>query len=260
MRRTGSAGPTGPGGEVGRRDAHRPLEVFAAPDAPRAAVLLLHGGRADGLGPPSVLNLPGLRMHPFGFAVTRALRGRPPLLATVRYRCRGWNGARADAAQDAARALDELAAREPGVPVVLVGHSMGGRAALRVGGHPAVRGVVALAPWCPPDERVDQLRGRTVALLHDPRDGVTSAEDTWAFGNRARQAGARVGGYAMPRGGHPMLHGARLWHRLTADLVIALLDAPGNPATAGGTEPDGTTGAATAAALPLIPRPGTRFL
>ncbi|WP_438949092.1 LLM class flavin-dependent oxidoreductase, partial [Streptomyces harbinensis] len=40
-----------------------------------------------------------------------------------------------------------LAARLGPVPVVLVGHSMGGRAALRAAGHPAVTGVVALAPW-----------------------------------------------------------------------------------------------------------------
>ncbi|WP_392674562.1 alpha/beta hydrolase [Streptomyces sp. LN785] len=151
----------------------------------------------------------------------------------MRYRCRGWNGARADAARDARQALDELAAREPGVPVVLVGHSMGGRAALLVGGHPAVRGVVALAPRCPPGERVDQLRDRTVALLHDQRDHVTSAEDTWAFGERAQEAGARVRGHAMPDGGHTMLHDARRWQRLAADLAVAVQDGGPLPATSG---------------------------
>lgn len=247
--RAGSAGPKGPGG---RDSAHHPLDVAAAPDVPRAAVLLLHGGRADGLGPPSTLNLPGLRMRPFGSAVTRALGGRAPLLATVRYRCRGWNGARADAAQDAHQALNELATRHPGVPIILVGHSMGGRAALRVGGHPAVRGIVALAPWCPPGEPVNHLRDSTIALLHDPHDRVTSAEDTWAFGDRARQAGARVGAYAMPHGGHPMLRGARHWHRLAAHLAAGILDNPGdrtgphtdNQTRGSSTEPDSAIGTA----------------
>ncbi|WP_181923741.1 alpha/beta hydrolase [Streptomyces inhibens] len=217
-------GLTGPGSGDGRRGAHRPLEMAGAPDTARAAVVLLHGGRADGLAPPPRLNLPALRMRPFGAAVIRTRRERNLLLATVRYRCRGWNGSQADAARDAHEALDELAVRAPDLPVVLVGHSMGGRAALLTGGHHAVRGIVALAPWCPPDEPVAQLRNRTVALLHDPHDRITSADDTWALGARARQSGARVHEFAMPRGGHTMIHGARHWHRLTASLVAAIVD------------------------------------
>jgi rhodanese-related sulfurtransferase len=38
----------------------------------------------------------------------------------------------------------------PIVEVVLVGHSMGRRAALRAGGDPQVAAVCALAPWTPP--------------------------------------------------------------------------------------------------------------
>lgn len=106
---------------------------------------------------------------------------------------------------------------------MLVGHSMGGRAALLTGGHPAVRGIVALAPWCPPGEPVSHLRGRTVVLLHDKHDRVTDAEGSWAFADRARQSGARAHSVAMPRGGHTMLRGARQWHRLTVDLVVAIL-------------------------------------
>ncbi|MYV65587.1 alpha/beta fold hydrolase, partial [Streptomyces sp. SID2131] len=109
-----------------------------APAAPTAAVLLLHGGRADGPEPPPALNLPALRMRPFAAAVTRAVRGRSVLVAEVRYRHRGWNGARADAARDAETALNDLRERIGPVPVVLLGHSMGGRAALRAAGDPAV--------------------------------------------------------------------------------------------------------------------------
>ncbi|MFG2138308.1 alpha/beta hydrolase [Streptomyces sp. NPDC048650] len=237
---TGTTGLMGPGPGSGDSGGHRgapgPLRLLTAPTAPRTAVLLLHGGRADSLAPPPRLHLPALRMRPFGSALARSLRADDPLLALVRYRHRGWNGARADAAQDAGQALDELAARAPGVPVVLVGHSMGGRAALRIGGHPAVRGIVALAPWCPEDEPVGHLRGRTLALLHDPCDRVTRAEDTWHFADRARMGGSRVHAIAMPSGGHAMLRGARHWHRLTTHLVTAVLDgtppriAPGRPA------------------------------
>ena len=43
------------------------------------------------------------------------------------------------------------------MPVVVLGHSMGGRTACRVADHDLVRGVVALAPWLPPGESVADL-------------------------------------------------------------------------------------------------------
>ncbi|MFK0211477.1 alpha/beta fold hydrolase [Streptomyces sp. NPDC090298] len=206
-----------------RRADPTALLVRSAPAEPTAAVLLLHGGRADGPEPPPALNLPALRMRPFVGAVTRAVRGRGVLIAEVRYRHRGWNGARADAAQDAEAALARLRDQAGPVPVVLLGHSMGARAALRAAGDPAVRGVVALAPWCPADEPVDHLGGRRLYLLHDEADRVTSARQSWEFVRRARAAGADAAGIPMPAGGHAMLRGADLWHRRAAELTAALL-------------------------------------
>ncbi|MFE6816512.1 alpha/beta fold hydrolase [Streptomyces sp. NPDC057677] len=197
--------------------------VRSEPAVPTAAVLLLHGGRADGPGPPPALNLPALRMRPFAAAVSRAVRGRNVLIAEVRYRHRGWNGESADAARDAESALVRLREQAGTVPVVLVGHSMGGRAALAAAGDPAVRGVVALAPWCPTDEPVDHLGGRRLYLLHDESDRVTSARASWDFVRRARAAGADAAGIPMPTGGHAMLRGAHLWHRRAAELTAALL-------------------------------------
>ena len=57
-------------------------------------------------------------------------------------RVRGWNGAQRSPVADVEQALDELAARFPGVPIALVGHSMGGRAAMYAAGHEGVRAVV----------------------------------------------------------------------------------------------------------------------
>ena len=82
-------------------------------------------------------------------------------VARLRYRVRGWNGADAAPVADAHWALDQLTARFPGVPIALVGHSMGGRAALYAAGHPAVRAVVGLAPWIEPgdtERTIDGLR------------------------------------------------------------------------------------------------------
>ncbi|MEI5101820.1 alpha/beta fold hydrolase [Streptomyces sp. PmtG] len=199
------------------------LLVRTGPSVPQAAVLLLHGGRADGIEAPPALNPAALRMRPFAAAVSRAVRGRAVLVAEVRYRHRGWNGERADAARDARAALDRLRERAGDVPVVLVGHSMGARAALRVAGEKAVRGVVALAPWCPPDEPVDHLAGRALYLLHDEADRVTSARESWDFVRRARAAGADATGVPMPSGGHAMLRGAGRWHRRATELTSALL-------------------------------------
>ncbi|GAA2636757.1 MULTISPECIES: alpha/beta fold hydrolase [Streptomyces] len=201
----------------------RALVLRTSPAVPAAAVLLLHGGREEGPEPPPLLNLPALRMRPFAAAVVRATRGRDVLVAEVRYRHRGWNGSRCDAARDAEAALARLRGIAGDVPVVLVGHSMGGRAALRAAGAPLVHGVVALAPWCPPGEPVDHLAGRRLYLLHDEQDRVTSAAGSWEFVRRSRLAGACATAIPMATGGHAMLRGAGSWHRRTAALVTGLV-------------------------------------
>jgi dienelactone hydrolase len=206
------------------------LALRHVPPAPQAAVLLLHGGRADALTPPPRLNLPSLRMRPFATAILRATRPRPVLVAEVRYRHRGWNGPRGDAARDARHALRELRSLAGPLPVVLVGHSMGGRAALCAADEPQVQGVVALAPWCPPGEPVTHLAGRTVVVLHDEHDRVTQAGASWEFVRRARGAGARAGGITMAQGGHAMLRAAPAWHRLAAAATAAILGYSAPPA------------------------------
>ncbi|MEW2139494.1 alpha/beta fold hydrolase [Streptomyces sp. NPDC005409] len=205
------------------RRALAPLRTGLSPGAVKGAVLLLHGGRADALQPPPRLNLPALRTRPFARAILRATADEDILVAHVRYQYRGWNGHHAHPVTDARRALDELHALTGPVPVVLVGHSLGARAALRAAADPQVEGVVALAPWCPPAEPVSHLQGRTVIALHDEADRVTRAQDTWSYLTRAQGAGARVAGISMRRGGHAMIQEARLWHRTAAEATTALL-------------------------------------
>ncbi|MFD9727180.1 alpha/beta fold hydrolase [Streptomyces sp. NPDC059072] len=187
------------------------------------AVLVLHGGRADALTPPPLLNLPGLRMLPFARAMNHSPLFADVLVASVRYRLRGWNGHRADPVQDTRQALKELRHAAGPLPVVLVGHSMGARAALRAADDPQVRGVVALAPWCPPGEPTEHLAERTIVALHDEADRITSATNTWHYLARADAAGARVRGIRMPHGRHAMIRDARLWHRLTTTFTAAVL-------------------------------------
>jgi pimeloyl-ACP methyl ester carboxylesterase len=110
------------------------------------------------------------------------------------------------------------------VPVVLVGHSMGGRAALRVAGRATVRGVVALAPWLPGAEPVEQLAGRDLVVLHGTRDLTTSPRASADFAARAAPLARRTACVQVPWSGHGMLARATLWHRLTAAFVAAIVD------------------------------------
>jgi dienelactone hydrolase len=117
--------------------------------------------------------------------------------------------------------LEQLRAEHgPDVPVVLVGHSMGGRAVLRAGGEPQVRAVCALAPWTPPGEPVEHLRDQTVAILHGRGDRWVPASLSGTFAVRAEQAGARVASFTVA-GGHSMLRRAQLWHTFARDVVLA---------------------------------------
>ncbi|MET9657360.1 alpha/beta hydrolase [Streptomyces sp. NPDC006510] len=212
---------------------------------PSAAVLLLHGGAETGLAAPlpGPLNLPGVRMRPFARSIAGATGGgaEDVLVRTARYAHRGWNGLREDPLHDTVRALDALRREAGEIPVVLVGHSMGARAALRAAGHPLVRGVVGLAPWCPAGDPVDQLAGRDVVLLHSTRDRITSPRASQHLTARARLAGARSCLVAIRRSDHAMVRRAGEWHALTTRIVTGLLDLGPLPApvvTALGLPPD----------------------
>ncbi|MEU9735131.1 alpha/beta fold hydrolase [Streptomyces sp. NPDC048002] len=199
------------------------LVTRRAPAAPRAAVLFLHGGRADSRAPSRPWHPAPLRMRPFVRAASSALRAEDVLVGEVRYRVRGWNGADADPLHDARRALEELTRIAGDVPVVLVGHSMGGRTALRAARAPQVRAILALAPWCPEGEPVAHLRDKDVTVLHGDRDRVTDPHASAAFVRHARAAGARADFVTMTGGDHAMLRRGRDWHRDVTAITLALL-------------------------------------
>jgi pimeloyl-ACP methyl ester carboxylesterase len=198
------------------------LDLPARATPPRAAVLVLHGGKARSRGLVEPGQLAVRRMHPF--ARELAALGDDLAVAQLRYRMRGWNDTGADAHADVAFALDAIDARYGGVPTVLVGHSMGGRAALRAAGRPTVRGVVALAPWLPGTEPVEQLAGRDLVVLHGTRDRTTSPRASARFVARAAPLARRAACLHVPWSGHGMLLRASTWHRITAAFVAATVD------------------------------------
>jgi pimeloyl-ACP methyl ester carboxylesterase len=201
-------------------EPHLDLPERSAP--PRAAVLVLHGGKAESRAAVEAGQLTVRRMHPFVRDLARL--GDDLAVAQLRYRLRGWNETGDDALADVRFALDAMDDAYGGVATVLVGHSMGGRAALRSAGHPTVRGVVALAPWLPGTEPVEQLAGRDLAVLHGTRDLTTSPRASARFTARAAPLTRRAVCLHVPWSGHGMLLRASTWHRLTAAFVAAMAD------------------------------------
>jgi dienelactone hydrolase len=192
------------------------------PPAGAGLVLVLHGGRSESTDPVTRTQLTVLRMIPLSHAIRRAVAPLGGAVRTPLFSVRGWNGASAAPVADLARWLDDA---PPGVPVVLVGHSMGARAALRAAGHPRVIAVAGLAPWLPPGEPVAQLAGRRVLLAHGDRDHVTSPAQTWAYAARAASV-TDVTAVPVPGGDHAMLRRARQFHALAAGLARDALAGP----------------------------------
>ena len=206
------------------------LEPVGGPqDAPGSLVVVLHGGRARSRESGERKSLAYRRMVPFA----RSIAAAGPAVHLLRYRFRGWNAPAADALRDARWALDELAARHPGVPVALVGHSMGGRAALHAAGAANVVAVCALAPWLDGSDPVGQLAGRSVLIAHGDRERWTDPAQSFAYALRAKERGVRICRFDVPGAGHSMIGRAWDWHRLTRGFVLGELGvAPLDPAIA----------------------------
>ena len=188
-------------------------------------VVVAHGGREASTAPTSAIQPAVLRMVPVAAVIRRALPGGSVVVSRPRFRVQGWNGAQASPVGDLSEHLDNLRGQVGPVPVVLVGHSMGARAALRAAGHPSVAAVAGLAPWLPAGEPVDQLAGRSILLAHGTADVVTSAAETWAYADRAR-ARARVIEVEIRGGDHPMIRRAALWHALAVAFAGVALGFP----------------------------------
>ena len=188
-------------------------------------MLIAHGGRSQSTAPVTPYQPAVLRMIPIAGAIRRALPGSATVVNRPLYRVRGWNGDLASPVADLSESLDQLSERFGPIPVVLVGHSMGARAAMRVAGHPQVTAVAGLAPWLPPGEPVQQLAGRRVLLAQATGDRITRPADTWAFAARAA-AVTTVATIEVRHGDHAMLRRAPLWHRIATGFVRVALGFP----------------------------------
>jgi alpha-beta hydrolase superfamily lysophospholipase len=108
------------------------------------------------------------------------------------------------------------------LPVGLVGHSLGGRAALLSGGMPDVQSVVALAPWLQLSDRPD-VAGRDVLVVHGTEDRIASWERARTVTERLRAQADRAGFVSVEGGKHAMLRHHDLFDGLAARFTTATL-------------------------------------
>ncbi|MGZ4438059.1 MAG: alpha/beta hydrolase [Nocardioidaceae bacterium] len=193
---------------------------------PRGLVLMLHGGKADGLGEVGDGSASWRRSRWMMDQIGNRLGDAGVAVWLLRYAHRGWNARVAfppSPVPDARWALDQVRHAHGDVPVVLLGHSMGGRTAVAVADDASVTGVVALAPWLPADEPRTPLAGKRLAAAHGRSDKITSARQTRAFVEHAAGIAASAEFHDMGRVGHYMFRRIAAWNEFAASRSLALL-------------------------------------
>ena len=185
---------------------------------PRLNVLVLPGGTDNSYRPFRATQGTALRMYPFTWSI-RARFGSAVDVRQVRYRVYGWNGGQASPLPYARAALDSITRDNPDVPVVLIGHSMGGRVAAHLGADPRVADILALAPWWQHRDWRHIRRGVRVRAIHGDADTLTSPRRTAEGIAELRAAGYDATFVSVPGGRHAMLDHVSLWQRSALDIV-----------------------------------------
>ena len=203
------------------------LTRFDAPEPPSAVILMLHGGKPRSQALVDERSASWQRSAWMARSIEERAHEGGADVWLLRYGGRGWNDG-ADRVADARWALDEVRAAQGDVPVILLGHSMGGRVALHVADDPSVVGVVALAPWWQTGDPVHTLAGRSLVAAHGRRDRLTSFAVTRRFVARARSVTEEAEFVDMGPLGHYLVKGAAQWDDVAVRSSLRLL-APAHP-------------------------------
>ncbi len=199
------------------------LGLVRAPADPQLCVLVFPGGTDFSYRPFSPRQGSALRMYPFTWSIR--LRFGPRVdVRQARYRVYGWNGGQASPMPYARAALEQISRDHPGVPIVVIGHSMGGRIVAQLGADPRVVAVLALAPWWQfADWRVIHDGVRVVAV-HGEADTLTRPRRTEKGIAELHERGFDATFISVPGGGHAMLDHIGLWQRTALDVVRVALE------------------------------------
>lgn len=197
------------------------------PGAPsRGVVLMLHGGAKLGSEPVGRRSASYWRSDLMRRAISSRIHDAGLSLWLLRFGVRGWNlglGAQPSPIPDARWALEQVRTEHPGLPIVLLGHSMGARTSVHVADDPAVVGVAALAPWLEPGDPYTALTDKHLVAGHGSRDRITSARMTRAYVDRARSVAASAEFVDMGLLGHYMLAHPSRWNRFAVDSSLQIL-------------------------------------
>ena len=164
-----------------------------------------------------------IRMIPIAGRIARAGRGRLAVFRLLNS-TRGWDASHTPV-DDVRWALEQVRERYgPDLPICLVGHSLGGRAALLSGDQEGVRSIVALAPWVYDSDGAGlDLTGRAVLIVHG--DQARSAHVAQVLRRTAEVGYVRVSG-----GKHAMLRHGGVFDSAATDFATAtLLDTKPRP-------------------------------
>ncbi|MGZ4663296.1 MAG: alpha/beta hydrolase [Arthrobacter sp.] len=200
---------------------HRPaLAIREASGTTKGVALVLHGGRANSYEAVEARHLSPARMMPFARDLHRAGGQHGLAVWSLRNSVRGWNGEDMSPLQDARWALARIHEEHPGVPVFLLGHSMGGLTAVCAADDPQVEAVVALAPWLSDETPPERLAGRKVLIVHGTTDRWTSPAASLKFARRAAPGAGSLQYVSLQGAGHFMFRRVRLWHNLATGFLL----------------------------------------
>ncbi|HEX9228892.1 MAG TPA: alpha/beta fold hydrolase [Arthrobacter sp.] len=237
---------------AGDAAARAVLNIAAATGETRAVALVLHGGRADSYESVRGRHLSPARMLPFARALKRGGGSDGLAVWTLRNRYPGWNGPDMSPVHDARWALSHISREHPGVPVFLLGHSMGGLTALCVADHPQVAAVVALAPWLNGETPVDRVAGRRILIVHGTEDRWTSPANSLAYARRADGVAESVDYVALKGAGHFMFRRVGLWNSLANGFILDAFTGGSGRSVNGGAEAFRSLRPAAGAGLPVV--------
>lgn len=188
--------------------------------------LVLHGGtdnRAKAVRPSRRWPSPGTNAERIANGLAKRTRGHGVGVWTLRHRLAGWDrDDKPTPVLEARAAVEAIHEAHPRKPIVLIGHSMGGRTAVSVADGPGVVGVIGLAPWLPESQSAEPMTGKHLRIAHSRLDHECRLASMRDFLTRAELSAASVEIEDMGWDVHYMVREKR-WHDYTANQALSVL-------------------------------------